>query len=103
VLNPLSYLQNATKDIYNTEFVNNQFQSDYYIKNGSFLKMDNIGLGYNVGKLWNEKANLSINFNCQNVFIITNYKGLDPEIFGGLDRNLYPRPRFYVLGVNLDF
>lgn len=103
VLNPLSYLQNATKDIYNTEFVNNQFQSDYYIKNGSFLKMDNIGLGYNVGKLWNEKANLSINFNCQNVFIITNYKGLDPEIFGGLDRNLYPRPRFYVLDVNLDF
>jgi iron complex outermembrane receptor protein len=65
--------------------------------------MDNINLGYNAGKVFNNKANLRISANVQNVFVITKYKGLDPEINGGIDNNLYPRPRTFVLGLNLDF
>ena len=48
-------------------------------------------------------ANLRVTANVQNAFVITKYKGLDPELNGGLDNNLYPRPRMFVVGVNLDF
>jgi outer membrane receptor protein involved in Fe transport len=68
----------------------------------TFLRMDNVNLGYNFGKILNNSANLSITGNVQNVFIITNYKGVDPE-GGGIDNNLYPRPRTFVLGLNLKF
>jgi len=46
---------------------------------------------------------LRINANVQNAFIITKYKGLDPEVNGGIDNNFYPRPRTFVLGLNLNF
>jgi iron complex outermembrane receptor protein len=66
--------------------------------------MDNIGLAYNVGKVFNSnKTNLNIQANVQNVFIVTKYKGLDPEISGGIDNNIYPNPRVYTLGLNLNF
>ena len=65
--------------------------------------MDNINLGYNVGKVLGGKANLRVNANVQNVFTITKYKGLDPEINGGIDNNFYPRPRVVAFGLNLDF
>jgi TonB-dependent starch-binding outer membrane protein SusC len=77
--------------------------SDYYVQNASFLRMDNINVGYSVGKVFNNQANLRLNANVQNVFVITKYKGLDPEISNGIDNNFYPRPRTFVLGVNLDF
>jgi iron complex outermembrane receptor protein len=103
ILNPASYLSNASTDFYRTQFVNNQYQSDYYIQNASFLRMDNLGLGYNVGRVWNNKVNLRLSANCQNVFTITKYKGVDPEIYGGIDNRFYPRPRTYVLGLGIDF
>jgi iron complex outermembrane receptor protein len=65
--------------------------------------MDNINFGYNFGKVFHNKANLKINGNIQNAFIITKYKGLDPEVNGGIDNNFYPRPRTLVLGLNLNF
>ena len=65
--------------------------------------MDNINIGYNVGKVFNNKASLRLTANVQNVFVITKYKGLDPEISGGIDNNLYVRPRVFVFGINLDF
>jgi TonB-dependent starch-binding outer membrane protein SusC len=77
--------------------------SDYYVQNGSFIRMDNINLGYSVGQVFQKKATLRLNANVQNVFVITKYKGLDPEISGGIDNNFYPRPRTFVLGANLDF
>ena len=80
-----------------------QLLSDYYIQNASFLKMDNINVGYSVGKILRDKATLGLNFSVQNVFSITKYKGLDPEICNGVDNTLYPRPRIYALGLNLDF
>ncbi|MXV50984.1 SusC/RagA family TonB-linked outer membrane protein [Pedobacter sp. HMF7647] len=104
VLSPSGLINNADADIYNTNFQSNEFLSDYYVKNASFLKMDNLGLAYNFGKLSpNSPATLRISANCQNVFTITNYKGLDPELSSGIDYNLYPRPRTYTLGVNVGF
>lgn len=103
ILNPLGYLANSLNDIYNTGFINSQVQSDYYIQNASFLKMDNLGIAYNAGRLLHEKVGLRFTANCQNVFTVTKYKGLDPEIYGGIDNTIYPRPRIFVLGANLQF
>lgn len=105
VLNTLGYLANSTNDIYNTGFNSGlgQTTSDYYIENGSFLKMDNLGLSYSFGRVFRDKAGLQVNANCQNVFTITKYKGIDPEIENGIDGTIYPRPRTFVLGVNLQF
>ena len=62
-----------------------------------------MNVGYNVGKVFNDKASLRVSANVQNLFVITKYKGLDPEISGGIDNNFYPRPRTFVLGLNLNF
>lgn len=101
-INPLEFLSNGSSDYFNTRFANNQYFSDYYIQNASFLRVDNISFGYDVGEIA-KGARLRVSANVQNAFIFTKYKGLDPEIFGGIDNNIYPRPRIYVLGVNLDF
>ncbi|MCJ8164251.1 TonB-dependent receptor [Pontibacter sp. E15-1] len=81
----------------------NRQYSDYFVENASFLRMDNINLGYNFGRIMNEKVNLRLTASGQNVFVITKYDGLDPEVTGGIDNNFYPRPRIMSLGVNLDF
>jgi len=101
--NPLGYLANTFTDVLNTHFYYSGPQSDYYIQNASFLKMDNLGLSYNAGKFFHNKARVRINANCQNVFTITKYTGQDPELYGGIDNTFYPRPRTYVLGLNLQF
>jgi TonB-dependent starch-binding outer membrane protein SusC len=77
--------------------------SDYYLENASFLRMDNLSVGYNLGTLRHTKSTLRLSANVQNVFVITKYKGLDPEVNGGIDNNLYPRPRIISIGANLDF
>ena len=65
--------------------------------------MDYISLSYIWRSLGNSKVNLRVTGTVNNAFIITNYEGLDPEIPDGIDNNIYPRPRAYVLGVNLQF
>jgi TonB-linked SusC/RagA family outer membrane protein len=102
ILSPYQYIGNATTDIYKTGFVNNQYFSDYYVQNASFVKIDNIGIGYNMGKLSN-RTTLRLSANCQNAFIITKYTGQDPEVYGGIDNNVYPRPRNFTIGANLGF
>jgi len=99
-----SYLANQSSDVLNTNFqgTGNFYQSNYYVQNASFLKMDNINIGYNVGKL-NRNITMRLNAGVQNVFTITKYQGLDPELSGGIDNNQYPRPRTFILGVGLDF
>ena len=67
------------------------------------MKLDNITLGYNFQKLWKNRIDLRVFAIMQNVFTITRYKGLDPEIFNGIDNNVYPRPRTFLVGVNLGF
>jgi iron complex outermembrane receptor protein len=98
--------QNLNRLYYDTLFrFNNDTQrfSDFYLQNASFLKMDNINIGYNFGKtLMNSKLGLGLNFTVQNVFVITNYDGLDPESNNGSE-NGYPVPRIFALGVNLNF
>lgn len=96
-------LINASSDILNTGFIQNQQHSDYYVQNASFLKMDNLGLAYNVGRMGTKRLNLTLNANVQNVFTITKYKGVNPEVYNGIDNNFYPIPRVYTFGVNLDF
>jgi len=105
IKNPLSFIGNASVNYLDTRFANNQYFSDYYIENASFLRLDNINLGYNVGKIFNNKASLRVAASIQNVFVITKYKGLDPENANdtGVDNTIYPRPRIYSLGLNLDF
>jgi len=111
ILNPIGNLNNGSTDVL-TSGLNgngsNDLVSDYYIQNGSFLRMDNMHIGYNVGTILHGHADLRISANAQNVFVITKYKGLDPEITytgtdgkAGVDNNFYPRPRTFVLGVNL--
>lgn len=103
IINPLGYLANTLNSVLYNNFYFGQQQSDYFIENASFLKMDNLGLSYDAGYLANNKLHLQLNANCQNVFTATKYSGLDPEIYGGVDNSLYPRPRIFTLGVNLQF
>jgi TonB-dependent starch-binding outer membrane protein SusC len=94
----VSYLQTGFKG--NTD---QQLLSDYYVQNASFLRMDNVNIGYNIGRIFNNKATLRTSITAQNVFVITKYKGLDPEISSGVDNTVYPRPRVLALGLNLGF
>lgn len=105
IKNPLIFVGNASRSYLETGFNNNQYLSDYYIENASFFRLDNINIGYNAGKVFKNKSTLRINANIQNVFIITKYKGLDPEVASdsGVDNNIYPRPRIFSLGFNFDF
>lgn len=113
------FFGNVPKAINETQFVNPQYWSDHYVENASFFKMDNISLGYNINQLSGQKLKARISFTVQNAFIITDYKGLDPEVdigrgaiapanalagnTPGIDNNIYPRPRTFVLGVNLTY
>jgi iron complex outermembrane receptor protein len=98
------FLKNRLNSASSTNFKNVQYRSSYYVQNGSFVRMDNITLGYNFTKLFNDKQRARIYATVQNPFIITKYSGLDPEISGsGLDNNIYPRPRVFLLGINLNF
>lgn len=101
--NALGFLANGYIDYLNTGFQGSQYFSDYYVQNGSFLRMDNANLGYDFGDVLGAKTRLSATLNAQNVFVITKYKGLDPEIGGGIDNNFYPRPRILSLGANFSF
>lgn len=105
IKNPINFIGNASANYLDTRFDNNRYLSDYYIENASFFRLDNINLGYNVGKIFRDKASLRIAGSIQNVFVVSKYKGLDPENAGdgGVDNNIYPRPRIYSLGFNLDF
>ena len=106
-INPsLGYLWNYDECIYRTNFtqVNESIQraSDYFLENASFLKMDNITLGYSFKKFFTEKLSGRISFSVQNVFTVTNYTGLDPEC-NAIDENLWPNSRTYTFGLNLNF
>lgn len=106
IANPIGYLNNGNAEVLNSGMSGNganYYLSDYWIQNASFLRMDNINVGYNAGDVFKNNTNLRVGFNVQNAFIITKYRGLDPEVFGGIDNTLYTRPRVFVLSVNLDF
>lgn len=106
VIGSAGVLNNASRSYLDTRFAGGGLQqllSDYYLQNASFLRMDNINVGYTVGQVLNKKASLRLSANVQNAFVITRYTGLDPEVNSGIDNNFYPRPRTFVLGIGLDF
>ncbi len=84
-------------------FQQQQLYSDIWLENGSFFRFDNITLGYTFDRLWNDASRLRLTFSVSNIATITGYSGLDPELTDGIDREVYPRPRAYTLGVNLTF
>ncbi|MFV0537270.1 MAG: SusC/RagA family TonB-linked outer membrane protein [Dysgonomonas sp.] len=97
------FLSNRVSSAFNTNFQTGQTLSDYYVQSASFFRVDNIVLG------WSFKQSKQIPFSgriygtVQNPFVFTKYDGLDPEVFGGYDGNVYPRPLTVLLGVNLNF
>jgi iron complex outermembrane receptor protein len=103
MFNSLGYLANTLSEITKSGFIYGQPSSDYFVQNASFLKMDNVNLSYDFGRIINRKVGLRVNANVQNVFTVTKYTGIDPEIYGGIDNALYPRPRVFSLGANLQF
>jgi len=97
---------NGVENILETSFINGgaaRYLSDYYVQEASFVKLDNVSVGYNFGDIFGNESNLSLSGSVQNVLTITDYVGLDPEVGNGIDYNIYPRPRTYMLGVNLNF
>ena len=99
-----SILTNLHSDYLSTGFVNiteNNLLSSHYVKEASFFRIDNIAIGYTFG--FNSNTRFRVYGSMQNVLTITDYEGLDPEIFGGIDNNFYPRPQSFVFGVNIDF
>jgi TonB-dependent starch-binding outer membrane protein SusC len=98
----IGYWKNMPKYLNETNFVKRQFTSDYFVENASFLKLDNISAGYNFPDIV-DKMNLRVNFAVNNVFTVTKYSGIDPEVEGGIDNNFYPRPRTFTLGLSLTY
>ena len=101
-----NFVSNRVSSSVNTLFDGSaQYFSDYYVRNASFLKLDNITLSYrfNLGKPCDRDMSLNVFATVQNVATFTGYKGIDPEIAGGIDNNMYPRPRTYILGLKFNF
>ncbi len=81
----------------------NRYYSDYWLSNAGFVRCDNITLGYTFNNLLNDHLRLRLYGAVQNPFVITKYKGLDPEVFGGIDNNIYPRPVSFTFGLVATF
>jgi iron complex outermembrane receptor protein len=102
------FINNISSLYYEEEVRNvstNQLLSDHYMEKANFLRMDYFNLGYNFGKLkaLGNKVGLNATLVVNNVFVLSKYKGLDPEVGGGIDNNIYPRPRVYSLNLTFDF
>ncbi len=95
-------VNNLSQSFLDTNFQRRQYTSDHYVENASFLKMDNVQLSYNFGKIA-RNLDLHVSAMVQNVFTVTKYKGVDPESDWGIENTMYPRPRTYSLTVGLNF
>lgn len=95
-------VNNLSSSFLDTQFRYRQYPSDYYLENASFLKMDNIQLSYNFGRVY-RSLDLHVSAMVQNVFTVTKYSGVDPETASGIDNSTYPRPRTFSLTVGLNF
>ena len=101
-----SFISNRVASAPVSMFSQAQYLSDYYLENASFLKLDNFTLGYTFPKLFRvaeNNASLNIFGTIQNLCTITKYDGIDPEVYGGIDGTMYPRPRTFVGGIKLNF
>ena len=104
VLAQSGYLSNRPKNVLAKAWQTYDWVlSDYFVQNASFLKCDNITLGYTFDKLFGAKIGGRVYATASNVFTITDYKGIDPEVAGGIDNSIYPRPFTALLGLSLNF
>lgn len=102
VYSTLGFFSNRPLSALDTQFfgTGEYYASDYYVQNASFLRCDNITLGYSFkSKVVNGRVYATV----QNPFVITGYNGIDPEVNGGIDNNIYPRPLVSLIGLTLDF
>ena len=101
------FISNRVSTAPKSMFSQAQYLSDYYLQDGSFLKIDNITLGYTFPRLFDAAVDRPVALNIfgtvQNVICVTRYTGVDPEVFGGIDGAVYPRPRSFILGAKLNF
>nr|WP_321408508.1 TonB-dependent receptor [uncultured Carboxylicivirga sp.] len=97
------FLSNRHATAFETNFQYKRVLSDYYVQDASFFRIDNITLGYSIDKILGFDTKTRLSLAVQNPVVFTNYKGLDPEVFGGVDSNFYPRPIMYVFGVSVNF
>ena len=103
-----NYLQNVTAQAVKDNWCTyDHVLSDRFVQNASFLKCDNIALGYSFDNLFKSNGYNGLSgrvyVSATNVFTITNYDGLDPEVGSGIDSNMYPRPFTMLMGVSLNF
>jgi len=107
----IGYWHNEPTSLSNTDFVKRQFTSDYFVENASFFKMDHLSVGYQINNIV-KNLNAHVTFTVQNVFTITDYTGLDPEVpysdlggsqVPGIDNNFYPRSRTFMIGISLGY
>jgi TonB-linked SusC/RagA family outer membrane protein len=101
-------LSNISSDYNNTSFNfedngTQRYLSNYFVKDASFIKLDNVTVGYTLDKSILKSATLRFTAGVQNVLTLTKYNGLDPEKFNGIDNNVYPRARTFLFGVNANF
>lgn len=102
IYSTLGFFSNRPMSALDTQFfgTGEYYASDYYVQNASFLRCDNITLGYSFkSKVVNGRVYATV----QNPFVITGYNGIDPEVNGGIDNNIYPRPLVSLIGLTLDF
>jgi len=101
-----SFVSNRVTTAVETGFYSGQFYSDRYVQDASFFKIDNVTLSYRFPKLFQgagRDASLTVYGTVQNVCTFTRYTGIDPEVYGGIDGYIYPRPRTFLLGLKFNF
>jgi iron complex outermembrane receptor protein len=96
-------LRNVLSQTSELDFTVPQYFSDHFIQDASFLRIDHITAGYTFGKIGRNLESLRISATVQNPLLVTQYDGLDPEVFNGIDNNVYPRSRTYLIGLRADF
>lgn len=97
----MKHLNNLTANYLHSKFRTPQYLSDYYIESADYVRLDNVYLSYDLGNLFKESMPAQLNFSVQNALVLTNYSGIDPEIAGGIDNMIYPRPRIFNIQLNV--
>lgn len=103
IYNTSGFLNNVPSEVNELRFSNAQYLSSHFVQDGSFFKMDFISAGYSFSNLLDNKLRGRLGLTVNNAFMITEYSGIDPEVSGGIDNNIYPRPRVFMLSLNLTY
>lgn len=103
VYNSNGFLNNLPTGVRETGFYNPQYLSSYYVQDASFFKMDYLSAGYSINSLGTDKLKARVGVTVNNPFFVTDYEGIDPEVAGGIDNVIYPRPRTFMLNLSITY